>query len=414
MFAGLFSSTKNKTKTILLVDVGSGSVGAGLGRLNSKGKPILLYSKREALPVSFTRSGKELQSGVLKAAKVAIEDVRKVSALWSEGTAIVPQKIEHIAFFLAAPWSTIALKSVHFSRSKPFKMSTSVLERMLTEENKISAEIASAMPLEIEKTAVSLWLNEYRAESLSDSLVTSVDVTLATTNSFLGIHDELQALARSFPGSPAITFHSFGLPASHALLTLKPDIRDALLLDVGSEVTEILQIKNGSLVSRATAPVGSSLYVRTLRTHANMSGAEADSALKLAQNDGTRLSQELAVPLTDVGKIWLKGLSQALIPLADNGLPIEIYVLADARVQSWIQSSIELNGMPDVYRNVVPKVTRLDEKEFRAGVDVKAEAGDAFLMAELLFSDSRLDAGSSISLLSTREPLLLRRHDTIE
>lgn len=414
MFAGLFSSTKNKSKTILLVDVGSGSVGAGLCVLNSKGKPTLLYSKREEFPVGLTRSGEELQNNVLKSAEAVIEDVRKVAALWSEGTTIVPQRIEHVAFFLAAPWSTISLKSVHFSRTKPFKMNASVLERMLTEENKISTDVSSTMPLEIEKTAVSLRLNEYRAESLSDSLVTTVDVTLATTNSYASLHDSLLNLAHSFPHSTAVTFHSFGLPASHALQTLKPDISDALLLDIGAEVTEVLQIKHGALMGRATAPVGSNVYLRTLKTHADISHAEANSALKLAKAEGTRLSGELGEPLTDAGKLLLKGLSLALVPLAENGLPIQMYILSDARVTSWIQSAVESTGLPEVYKGVIPKVIPLGEKEFAVGVDVKAGATDIFLMAELLFADSRFDSGLSISLLSTHDPLLPRRRGTIE
>lgn len=414
MFAGLFSGTKNKTKTILLVDVGSGSVGAGLARLNSKGKPILLYSKREELPVGFTRSGWKLQSNVLKSAKTVIEDVRKVAALWSEGNAIQPQKIEHVAFFLAAPWSTITLKSVHFSRTKPFKMNASVLERMLTGESKISTDASSAMPLEIEKTAVSLRLNEYRAERLNDSMVTAVDVTLATTNSYASLHDSLLELTHSFSHNVDVTFHSFGLPASHALQTLKPDISDALLLDIGAEVTEILQIKRGALVGRATAPVGSNVYLRTLKAHANINQAEADSALKLAETEGTRLSDELSKPLMGAGRVWLKGLSSALVPLAENGLPIQMYILSDARVSSWIQSTIESTGMPEVYKGVLPKVVPLGEREFSVGVDVKAGATDIFLMAELLFADSRFDAGAPISLLSTHDPLLLKRHVTIE
>lgn len=413
MFAGLFSGTKNKTKTILLVDVGSGSVAAGLGRLNSKGKPILLYSKREELPLGLTRSGEELQNNVLKSAAAVIEDVRRVAALWSEGTAIQPQKIEHVAFFLAAPWSAVSLKSVHFSRTKPFKMNASVLERMLVEENKVSSDVSSTMPLEIEKTAVSLRLNEYRAESLSDSFVTSVDVTLATTNSFSSLHDALVKLAQSFPHSTT-TFHSFGLPASHALQVLKPDISDALLLDIGAEVTEVLQMKHGALVGRATAPVGSNLYLRTLKTHADMGAAEADSALKLAKEEGTRLSQELTGPLVDAGKAWLTGLSEALVPLSENGLPIQMYILSDARVLSWIQSTIETVGMPEVYKGVIPKVIPLSEDVFGVGVDVKPGASDIFLMAELLFADSRFDTGASISLLSTHDPLLPRRHGIIE
>lgn len=412
MFAGLFSSTKNTTKTILLVDIGSGSVGAGLAKLDSNGKPTLLYTKREDLPISLTRSGEELQNSVLTAVGVVIEDVRKVSALWSEGTTSLPQKIEHIAFFLAAPWSITTLRSIHFSRTKPFKMTLSVLERMLAEESKSAAGPESGMNLEIERTAVSLRLNEYKAESLSNSMVTTVDVTLATTNSFASLRDALFDFARLFEGS-AISFHSFGLPASYALQVLRPDISDALLLDVGAEVTEILHLKQGALVGRATAPVGSNLFMRTLKTHADMSTAQSNTALTLAKAEGTRFAEELTGPLADAGRVWLRGVSTALLPLAENGLPIEIYVLSDARVLSWVYSSLESVGMPEIYRGALPKIMTLSGKEFENVLNLKPGTADIFLMAELLFADSRFDAGHSLSLLSTRDPLLARHHATI-
>lgn len=412
MFAGLFGGKKKNIKTVLLIDVGSGSVAAGLARLNSQGRPMLLYSVREEMPVSLTRSGGELSEETLKAAGKVIEAAKTRAAAWTENNAPSSLHIEHMAFFLAAPWCATSVKAVQFSRTKPFRMSQGLLERMLSEEAK-NAKGAEGSAIVVERTAVSLRLNGYPVHELGDAEVTSVEVTLATTIANATFCQKLTEMSKGIQGTPNATFHSFILPASHALLTIDPEITDTLIIDAGSEVTEILLMKQGTPSARVTAPVGTNLFTRTLQSHAQMGKAEANSALTLAGSEGTRLSNDLKGPLGDAAKMWQAGVSDALRALAQNGIPSSVHLFADERAVGWLVDALAEAGLSGLSSVGKLFVRPLIAKDFMLTADIKESTPDLFLLTELIYADSRFDEGHALTLLSTQDNLLSKPRGTL-
>ena len=412
MFAGLFGSKKNKIKTILLVDVGSGSVAAGLARLNSDGRPSLLFSERVEMPIGLTRSGGELSEETLKAAASVIETVKAKAAIWTQNAILSPLRIEHVAFFLAAPWCATSVKAVQFSRTKPFHMSQGLLERMLSEEAK-SANGAEGSALVVERTAVSLRLNGYPVHELGDAEVTAVEVALATTIANATFCQKLTDMTKGIQGNPSSTFHSFILPASHSLLTIDPEITDTLIIDAGAEVTEILLMKQGAPTARATAPVGTNVLQRTLQSHAQMGKAEGDSALALAGSDGTRLSNDLKGPLSDAAKIWLTGVCDALRALAQNGIPSSVHLFADERAIRWLVEALTETGFLGLATTGKLFVRPLSAKDFTPIADIQESVPDLFLLAELVYADGRFDEGHALTLLSTQDNLLSKPRATL-
>jgi hypothetical protein len=349
---------------------------------------------------------------MIATASRAVEDMRKKAALWNEHQRIVPQRIEHVAFFLAAPWSATTVKTLHFSRTKPFKMTFPVLERMLAEEEK-AADTPEHMLL-IERTAVSLRLNGYDVDSIPSSLVTSADVTLASSTAVESLHAHLTDLARHMPGSPRISFHSFALPAMYAIRAAYPAMKEALIIDAGAEVTEIVVIKGGIPTARATAPSGTHILLRTLATHAHMGAKEADTALSLAAHDGTRLSAELREPLESAAGKWAEKVSQALAPLATHGLPLNVFLFGDTRAVEWLARALSASSLPSVASTLTPRVQAVTAEALLPFVESFDPAADPFLLCELLYADTRFDEGRSLSLVSTQDGLVSRTRGTLQ
>src|SRR6185436_2890581 len=98
------SSKGGDSKIIAILDVGSGSIGGALARLNKDGKPSFLYTTREELPMRMNRTGDQLMKDALEASDRIFTVIKKNAALWSDNNRITPQIIEHVAVFLAAPW----------------------------------------------------------------------------------------------------------------------------------------------------------------------------------------------------------------------------------------------------------------------------------------------------------------------
>ncbi len=405
MFGKLFSRIRKSTKTILLVDVESGSVSAALGKLNSKGVPTLLYTTRQELPLRLTRSGEEMATETLKAITAVTDDVRKKAALWTENERVVPQKIEHVACFLASPWSTTTIRSVRFARAKPFVMTTELLRRMISDESR-AAEVQMHEEMQVlERAALSLSLNGYRTDTISSTSVTSAEVALVSTLASKHLHTELERALGEYPGDPVKTFHSFVLPASYALTQIGR-AENALLLMVGAEVTEALLIKNGSPAGTMTFPVGSHVLLRTLKSHAGMGRQESETALKLASLEGTRLSAEVRASLVDAAKNWSNSLQEALAPLANSGIPYTAYLFANPIATPWFTDSLT-QPLSRIGHTAPMDVTAFTQELFASAFKITAgSAFDAALTTELIFADTRFDEGATLSLLSTREPLL--------
>jgi hypothetical protein len=76
-------------------------------------------------------------------------------------------------------------------------------------------------------------------------------------------------------------FHTSAGAALGGLRAAVPAESDYLLCIVTGEMTELLHLHDGAVVGRASMPHGVNLPLRTLHSHAGMSGAEARSALKL-------------------------------------------------------------------------------------------------------------------------------------
>ncbi len=95
---------KEEEKTVLLLHVENGSVGAGLVRLGA-GQPKLFGQKRATTPVAMSLSGKALAQEVERALADTLRHVGEVAARVRLHAPTAPMgAVDRAAVFLAAPW----------------------------------------------------------------------------------------------------------------------------------------------------------------------------------------------------------------------------------------------------------------------------------------------------------------------
>jgi len=101
----LFGGKKSPDKTILVLDIESGSVATGLVRLSPLEAPKIFGEKRVALPVAMFRSGSQLSANVEDALKEAVRHASEVAARVRTHPATGPLgEVAEMAVFLSAPW----------------------------------------------------------------------------------------------------------------------------------------------------------------------------------------------------------------------------------------------------------------------------------------------------------------------
>lgn len=93
---------------------------------------------------------------------------------------------------------------------------------------------------------------------------------------------KIELRARSLFGDVPVLAHAHMSAAVHGLRALYPDERDALILSVNGEVSELLLLREARVAGYASAPIGVHTVLRTLKSHAGLTSHEARSALRLA------------------------------------------------------------------------------------------------------------------------------------
>ena len=109
--SSIFGKKKTKgEKTVALVDIESGSVGAALVGLSKNEAPKLFAEKRISLPVRHARDSDTLFRAVTEATEEALHHTSNVSSRMRNHKALSGQgEIDRIAIFLSPPWASLHL-----------------------------------------------------------------------------------------------------------------------------------------------------------------------------------------------------------------------------------------------------------------------------------------------------------------
>lgn len=108
----LFGGKKDTEKTVLILDIESGSAGSALVRLARDKQPKFLAQTRLHAPLSMSRSGLRLSSDIQNAARDAVRSAAEVAARLRLHPKAAPLgRVGLAAVFLSPPWGKPNLES---------------------------------------------------------------------------------------------------------------------------------------------------------------------------------------------------------------------------------------------------------------------------------------------------------------
>lgn len=274
--SALFGKKKPQEKTIAILDVENGSVGAALVRVSALGQPKLFAQTRIFLPLVQSISAGELARAVHGAAREALVHESEVAArLRTHVPTVFAGEIERVAVFLHAPWVSITLDD-------------------------------------------------------ASGAVTDAPETL------LG---QFRDLAEESFGSIPVSFHTFGTTVAPTMHGLFSRDGAALIVSLTGEVTELFLTKDDVLIGHATAPVGLHTLLRTLQSHGGFSLTEARSALALINAHtipdaswAEAFASGSSHVLTEIGTA-----AQSLIPVSSVQ---DVFVIAPHMNSVWLAKAL--------------------------------------------------------------------------
>lgn len=393
----LFGGNVRKTKTVLIADIGSGSVGLALVELNRQGPPALLLTERVPVAPLKTRDAAELLMGMEKSLRDAGNRYRGDLTRLLTTTPEKGRSRLHptqVAAFLRAPWCNVLLRNIRFARTAPFRVTPSLLEKMLSDYVRRERPDERGETV-VERSAVGIRLNGYAVTDMPrSSEVVSAELTALSVTApaiFLkNLRDDMDAVSGGMP----VTAHSAGIAASFAAGSLVPDAPDYILCEVGGETTELVLVLEHIPSAQATFGLGSNIFSRTLEAHAGLKGAEIPSAMRLAKEKRSPVRERLSNTLGAAQKEYGKSFAGAFRELtaAGGSVPM-VYILSEEPMGHWIEQAIVGSnaGAP------APQTRIVDAAMLGSYVSHAAEGPDMALALFALFADARFDEKRSFN-----------------
>lgn len=384
----LFSSSKKK-KTIVVLDIGSASVGGAVVSLESGKKPHILMSTREDMVFQRDLNLERLLSSMLSALEKVLHTLRKTSPKPS------PSRFFCI---LSSPWYKSVTKIIRSQKDAPFTVTKKMLDELVEKDASLfRAEIETSQktkePVEpIDTHIIQIKLNGYETSDPLGKEAHAMELAL-----FIGLSSSqtIEAIrskvARVFHYGN-ISFSAFSLAAFSTSRDIFTDKKNFLFLDISGEITDIAMVKDNVILETVSFPLGRNFLFRRLASSMNATPDEAISLFRMARggksDETTQARTEKA--LSEARKEWLASFSRILANLAKgNVIPSTVFFTADQDISSWFSEAMREEEfgqftLTDEMFNVAFLGGEMLEKFCSVGSGVPK---DPFIMLEAIFAE---------------------------
>ncbi len=334
-----FFSTKIEEEVIAVLDVSSGSVSGALFLKDRKKLPFILATASKKLRTRERVNASALQKEIL-------ETIDRVCVELQRSALIKPSKIYCV---LSTPWAHGELRSIHLKKEKEFQFTEVYAEKLiLAEITKLAAETEKDIQI-IDKKITKVTLNGYTVKSPHGQKTTSavLEIFLSFANKNL-IHDIEDKIHKTFKSK--IFFTSQMLADFVFARDFLASSKDALILNIGAELTEVVFNKGDYMISTAFFPYGNNNLIRNMALKLGKSLGETESLFRLYNDNSLDVQSEELVEraakfATDMWQSALKNILLEMLP--NRHLPQTVFLLAPSETASWIGSKISNQFFPE-------------------------------------------------------------------
>lgn len=327
-------SFRKRSRTVVVIDIGSGSVGGAYAHYIEGETPILYYTVR--IPVE-PRGGE----GIEAATRSALKHVER--RLVEEGAPTLRRETgtgsaDTVLAAIAAPWQEFQVVSRSIARPNPFIFTKHTLDELLREiPDPESGRVLAGTDV------LATILNGYETANPIGRRTRKADVVMLASTLDMRIADAVRTSLQT-------AFHTHGLhigaflPAAYAVFKdLYPLQREFLMLDVSGAATDVALVRQGLFAGSET------FYEGTLSLGSGAGAWQAGltkalGALKETQplprtlflfsDDEHRERLKQLLEETSLQSLWLPGEGVSVVPVLPGQLAAHVKTrgLAEADV----------------------------------------------------------------------------------
>lgn len=339
MAFSFFSESEDKS-LVLLVDVGSGSVGGALVRISAGKPPHVLATVRRNIEFQNALSSARFLLTMNNALEQTLKDLQG----FAKGHGAPSQ----IFCTLSSPWFILKTRHLRVVRGEPFEVSERVVKEFLDEEIlKLKEELALTLPPKevevIEKKIIQMKLNGYELKNPYGQKTSQMEMVVAIGVSSTRVVASIKRKIGQIFHTKSLRFGSFPLVAFSALRDIFPNERNFLFLDITGEATDVSLVERDVLLGNSLFPRGRNFFVREISTALHTVHEEAESLFNMHVRGELAGPKKVAVAdIIERSRVeWLDRFEKALAVLAGEGtLPRTVFFLADADVAAFFSEVI--------------------------------------------------------------------------
>jgi hypothetical protein len=329
------------TSTSIIAYVGNGVVRGSIV-LHEKGKkPIVLSARKIDLKYNENRERVQLEDQILiefdnLMKTIKTEDFPKLHNAKCE-------KPDTALVVLSSPWYLSETNEIKMQEANPFVVTESII-------NKATSNIIKAYKGEkdnvtvLEQNFLSVIVNGYNIVNPIGKKVKDIDINVFTSYTRAESVKRIEDIISSNFHLSNIHIHSQSLVSFSAISDLYPNVKDYTVVDITSELTEILIVKENILRDTASFPLGRYFLMESVAKAMGCAEDMAESLIescitgKLDMDKGQRVSA--VIQATE--KEWLVSFSAVLKKITQNGvLPKDFYLFVKRDVAKIFKQFIE-------------------------------------------------------------------------
>jgi len=368
-------SSKNQT-SVILIDIGSSSVGAGFALYAPGATPSMYYSVR--LPIE-PRPNEDIDIAMLRTLEAVHGYVLKEGAPTMKRE-VGSAHVDNILVSVAAPWQNTTVKTHTIAPGKKFTFTKSMLSDI------VSGTLIPKDSVSSGESVIATILNGYETSDPFDKEVTRADLVILSSSLKRTVTEAIKESVRGAYHTSAIIFTAFA-PVAYAILRdLYPHERDFLILDVTGEATDLVFVRSGLILQVETLPQGINVLLNSGRRAGILSVGEEVILERAASKQPGYIQPgrnvRFGVRALGAEKDWLENISSLLKKIAvKHALPRTLFLLSDFEVREYLKRTLDSSTLHTLWLSDSPLgIIPLTASQFSTHVAVKALAqGDVFL-----------------------------------
>jgi len=351
MFGSLFKR-KGKGKVILVFDIGSSEVSAGLVQIEKNQKPRIVYSLTKPIPFQKELNFNMFFTGMLN----TLEDVARIIQV--EGlshltfTSAGNKKIDSTYCILSSAWYVAEVSTIIKKEEKSFQVTRAVVDDLLKKQigsfkqgalQEYAEKINESVRV-VERSLMQIRLNGYETATPFGKNARMLEISFFVSIVGEDIVKHIDSvIGRVFHVGPT-HYHTFSHVAFSVIRDLFPKEEDFIYFDMTGEITDVVLSKRGTLMKVVSFPEGKHSLMRSVAKRLATSPEEALSRVVLFSTHNIDESVTTAIrgSLSSSIQSWQKQFERALDHLATaSPLPRKVFFTADKEIAPIIASYVK-------------------------------------------------------------------------